>query len=116
MPVPDSLVGEERREEVVDLRGGHALAVVADGQRDVGLALEFLERGAEAQRAAFRHGLGGVEDEVEQHLLDLRAVGAEERAVPPGALLRTSMPCLLQLVAREEEDVVDELLRRGPAP
>ena len=75
----------------------------------------YLVRGAQPQGAALRHRLGCVEDQVEQHLLDLRAVGPEGGR-SSGTTAAHLDALLLQLVPREQENVVDDLLRRAPAP
>src|ERR1700683_1091513 len=103
------LVGEEGGEEVGDLVGGHALAVVADGKDEVGFTFKFLDGGAEAQDASPGHGFGGVEDEVEEDLLDLFPGGAEGGGIVGGGAADVDV-LLEKFVAGEEEDVVEELL------
>ncbi len=80
----ERLGGEERIESTLDHVGGHAGAGVGHAERNVLSWLEFALAGAvlvkpavggfDGDAAAFRHGVAGVDAEVEQRVLELRSV------------------------------------------
>ena len=83
MPLPTSFVVKNGSKILrLDLLR-HARAVVADFERD-GVALGVVPGPDHERAAAVRrdHRLFGVDDEVEQHLLDLMRVGKDLRAAP----------------------------------
>ena len=83
------LGGEERLEDVLETVRRDPRAGVRDGQAHVALGrdqvlarvvlVEVQRAGLERDRAAGRHRVARVDGEVDDHLLDLRAVGEDRR-------------------------------------
>ncbi|CAH2602877.1 protein of unknown function [Rhodovastum atsumiense] len=79
------LGGEERVERVFQHLGCHAAAGIGDGQGHVfarrqirrtgGLGLQGKVGGGDAQHATARHGVAGVDGEVQHRILHLRGIG-----------------------------------------
>ncbi len=135
-PVAALLGGEERLEEALFHLGGHALAGVGHGKLEVmsgwqvALGLRDLGLpGGERQGAAGGHGVAGVDDQVEDHLLELaevhvdRAIGRGELEVQPAVLadeapqhglqvadhvVQVEHPRLQRLLAAEGEELAGQ--------
>ena len=103
VPLPDLLRREERIEDPRLHVFRHARSVVVHFEDD-GVALRVVP-GADDQRAAAvraEHGLLGVDDEIEQHLLDLVRIGEDVRQAGGERL--------------EDADVAQALLVASAAP
>lgn len=65
---------EERVEDAFEDSGGHAGARIGDG--DFSPALGGIQTDAEGERAALGHGLTGIDDEIQENLLNLGGINA----------------------------------------
>jgi hypothetical protein len=102
------LGGEEGVEDARQVFGGDALAGVADG--DLGAhAAAFLQPVAarQGEPAAVGHGLEGIHDEVDEHLLQLAQVHLDAAA---GAVVDAHLDlAALEVVARQHQAVGEGL-------
>ena len=73
------LCREERIEQLLALRLGHADARVRQAELDVLLVVDHDVRRLDRDRAAARHRVARVHREVDDHLLELRRVGTNRR-------------------------------------
>src|SRR4051812_11544776 len=70
------LGGKERLEEAGQDFRGNADTVVADLEQEFAV---IGDGGGDPEIAAMRHGVNGIHGEGQEHLLDLRSVGANQR-------------------------------------
>ncbi len=115
-------VRDKRREQAGQDFGGDSRAGIADFDLDLGLAFFGFEAGdmfggehdfgAKGQRAAAVHGVDGVEEEVEERLLELARVGVDQ--VLAGVEQQVFLDAMgLDLVLHEAEGVPQEFVHAG---
>ena len=118
VPLPGALRGEERLEGTLQGRRGHPVARVGHHETDVLAGLDLLvlgrerragrhvhQRRANRERPAIRHGIAGIEREVEEHLLDLAHVRPDPLAQRPG--LKLEGAAVAQRTGEERPQALD---------